>query len=54
MILMPPEKLTVDQLRSRCAFHEGNAEVYERHNEPGMADQFRQLARKYQEELDKR
>jgi hypothetical protein len=53
-MLLPPEKMTVDQLERRCTFHESTAEAFERNNEPSMAKEFRELARKYQDELDRR
>jgi hypothetical protein len=54
MLTLPLEKMTTTELEARVAYHEGNAQFFERGKEPGIAQQFRLLADKYRRELAKR
>jgi len=46
--------MTITELEARCAYHEGNADFFDRRREPHTAHEFRLLARKYRNELNRR
>jgi hypothetical protein len=54
MIGKPIEKMSVDHLMQMTNFHWATAEMFAERHEPRMAEQFRQLARRYMNELTRR
>jgi hypothetical protein len=53
-MLKSPDKMTPSELEARSVYHEANAEIFERRQEPNLAQVFRSLAGKYRDELERR
>ena len=54
MLRKPIEKMSSTELKGMISYHIGNAEIFEQFRESKMAREFRELAAKYQAELEKR
>lgn len=53
-MLLPPEKMSAENLESRVNFHRATAAMYRQHGEVKAALEFEDLSQRYQSELDKR